>query len=265
MGDMTRSATRLTVKSMRPWVLLLLGLWRVQQATAYLCGGYRNPKCMVAGRQWTESRRESVVRTAVAAASEAGGEEKTAAGDLALSTAMTALGEDNIQKARTELSVAEAEYRASDVLGERQDLLDAVKERIADAAVRIAKERAGTSASLEETGPRAAKAKEEGEKFLLKATEAYNKKEFMAALEYVNSSREAFSSAGDGGKLAREREIVLGNLYSVVIAEYERQQKIEKLLRLKKIKDLIKLKEQAELFGIDWEEFKEVAGIEDPS
>lgn len=56
-----------------------------------------------------------------------------------------------------------------------------------------------------------------------------------------------------------------GNLWSVTLAEAEREKRVEELLHLKKINDLVKLKRQAELYGVDWSEFLDTAGVEPPS
>jgi len=82
------------------------------------------------------------------------------------------------------------------------------------------------------------------------------------AIDLVQEARGIFAAAGDGGALARDREKVLGNLYAVALAEMDRGAKMAKLLEMKKLNDLVKLKRQAEVFGIDWDAFKEVAGID---
>lgn len=119
----------------------------------------------------------------------------------------------------------------------------------------------GGSRPLEVDAEKVAAAAVAGDQVFAKASACFQAKDFKGAVALVNDARSLFATAGDGGALARGREKVLGNLYAVALVELERGARVEKLLELKKLNDLVKLKRQAELFGVDWEEFKQVAGI----
>ena len=81
-----------------------------------------------------------------------------------------------------------------------------------------------------------------------------------AAHHVPTSRRDCYAAAGDDGKLAREEEPVVGNLYAVILQQQEMDARWAKLVRIKKLGDLVKLKKQAEAFGIDFEEFQRVTG-----
>ena len=132
-----------------------------------------------------------------------------------------------------------------------------VQERIGQ---RVAQSSNGSANSLEAGPEKVEKAKLAGDKVFARASACFQG--HRGAIDLGQEARGIFAAAGDGGALARDREKVLGNLYAVALAEMDRGAKMAKLLEMKKLNDLVKLKRQAEVFGIDWDAFKEVAGID---
>jgi hypothetical protein len=127
---------------------------------------------------------------------------------------------------------------------------------------KVALSSSSSSNSLQVDHERVEEAKLAGDKVFARASACFQAKDHRGAIDLVQEARGIFAAAGDGGALARDREKVLGNLYAVALAEMDRGAKMEKLLEMKKLNDLVKLKRQAEVFGIDWDAFKEVAGID---
>ena len=58
----------------------------------------------------------------------------------------------------------------------------------------------------------------------------------------MQAARDCYAAAGDDGKLAREEEPVVGNLYAVILQQQEMDARWAKLVRIKKLGDLVKLK-----------------------
>ena len=77
---------------------------------------------------------------------------------------------------------------------------------------------------------------------------------FGKALALLEQAREAFRGAGS--EVERERDAVMGNLYSAIRAEEERSQRVKKLVRLKKLLELTKQKKKAEVLGVDLDAFE---------
>lgn len=174
---------------------------------------------------------------------------------------MTALGSADLKEAQRLLTLAETEYAVAGALEERQELLDAVSQRLGQAVV--AENQARADEARRKSGvdsEKYAEAKEAGQRFVMKASAAYNKKEYASALAHVQAARDCYNAAGDDGKLAREEEPVVGNLYAVILQQQEMDARWAKLVRIKQLGDLVKLKKQADAFGIDFEEFQRVTG-----
>lgn len=176
------------------------------------------------------------------------------AGDVFLSSAVKFLQDGDLISSQTKLSAAIDAYALTGLTEQRLELVNIVSQRIDQAVVK-----AGGGANRESSVQlelRLQKATSTGDALMLKANEAYRLNEFPLAVDHINAARSAFSAAGDGGMLARARERVLGNLYAAVLAEIERTHRFEKLLKLKRLGDLVKQKKQAAELGIDWSEFQ---------
>ena len=137
--------------------------------------------------------------------------------------------------------------------------VDAVSQRLGAAVVAENQARIDKAKSAVDS-EKYAEAKEAGQRFVMKASKAYTNKEYATALSHVQAARDCYAAAGDDGKLAREEEPVVGNLYAVILQQQEMDARWAKLVRIKKLGDLVKLKKQAEAFGIDFEEFQRVTG-----
>ena len=190
---------------------------------------------------------------------------------------MAALGDGDLAAAQAAQRTAEAELAGTteDDAAELQSLLTAVRDRIGQRAAfggngganqgsgesggsgssGSSGSRSGTSAGRRSGGgvsgggedekeraaraARAAAAERAGDGLVFQATARFDEKNYTGALGLINEARDAFQGAGDGGALARAREVgVLGNLYALVLTEAERQQRMQQLLALKRLGDV---------------------------
>lgn len=182
----------------------------------------------------------------------------SASADELLVSAMEALRARDVMRARELLAAAQTEYDANGgPTGEQSQLLDMVATRVNSAK---APSPPPPEPSVAEEALRAA-AKLKADKALMAAVSAFADKNdaerFGKALELLEEARSGFRRAGSD--VEREREGVMGNLYAVIRAEQERGERVAKLVRMKRMLELKKQKEQAELRGIDGDEFEAAA------
>ena len=158
-----------------------------------------------------------------------------------LQEALTALSDGDVPAAQAAQRSAEAELAAGEGCSEEEadelrQLLAAVSERIGQRAAFGDRSEAGSGE--EEAGQRRRRAAEarraaaerSGDGLVFSATKRFDEKNFTGAVALINEARAAFQGADDGGKLAHDREVgVVGNLYAIVLAEVERQQRMEKV------------------------------------
>lgn len=191
------------------------------------------------------------------------GGEILANGDKELSCSLSALTRKDIDQATRLLERAKESYARDGILTDREEFLNAVAVNIATAE---AASRVNSNAmAAPQVDPEVyEKVRIEGDKLMMAATQAHASKNFEGALYNIQSAREVFSSLNDGGNLARDRESVLGNLYSVVLSDIQRQAHMEKLKRIKKLGELVKLKSKAKLYGIDLEELEDLDELGNP-
>jgi hypothetical protein len=82
-----------------------------------------------------------------------------------------------------------------------------------------------------------------GDYIVQEALSLFNAKEFEKAREAIYRARASF--AAEGADVARDREVTVGNLYSLISREEERETHMKKLLKLKKFKQLKEQKDRA--------------------
>jgi hypothetical protein len=175
-----------------------------------------------------------------------------------LVSSMEALKQGNPQLARSLIAGARDGYESSGATAEEEQLIELVTARV-DAAVIPGMSKAEAKRppppNAEERLQRA-EAKAQGDATLMKAVSVFGDKSdaerFGKALDLLEESRAAFRIAGSD--VEREREGVMGNLYAVIRAEAERTQRVDQLVRMKKIAELSKQKKKAETLGIDPDE-----------
>mmetsp|Transcript_24630 Transcript_24630/g.33765 ORF Transcript_24630/g.33765 Transcript_24630/m.33765 type:complete len:243 (-) Transcript_24630:172-900(-) len=202
-------------------------------------------------------------RTCPSSSANKGGEAILTNGDAELSNSLTALAEGDIAKAKRSFERANELYARDGIISDREEFLTAVSTNIdrAEAASRVNSHQA---AVLQVDPDVYNQVRNEGDKLMMAATQAHTKNDFEGALYNIQSAREVFSSLCDGGMLARDREAVLGNLYSVVLSDIQRQAHMVKLLRIKKLGELVKLKSKAKLYGIDLDDLEDLDDLGNP-
>ena len=186
-----------------------------------------------------------------------------AGGDELLIAAMESLRARDKVKAQQQLGEAVEAYslQPDGPTEDQRQLLELVSSRV-DAAVMPGFGRAEakrppppTEAELKQR----AEAKARGERALMNTVEVFGDKSdnerFGKSLALLEEARASFRRAG--AEVERERDGVLGNLYAVIRAEEERSQRVQKLVRMKKLLELTKQKRKAETLGIDADEFEE--------
>lgn len=202
-------------------------------------------------------------RTCPSSSADKGGEAILTNGDAELSNSLTALAEGDVTKAKRSFERANELYARDGIISDREEFLTAVSTNIdrAEAASRVNSHQA---AVLQVDPDVYNQVRNEGDKLMMAATQAHTKNDFEGALYNIQSAREVFSSLSDGGMLARDREAVLGNLYSVVLSDIQRQAHMVKLIRIKKLGELVKLKSKAKLYGIDLEDLEDLDDLGNP-
>ena len=189
--------------------------------------------------------------------------------DQLLMAAMAALRGKDPEGARRLVGEARDAYDAlpGGPSEEQKQLLGLVGERV-DAAVvpGFTKQTAATRPpppTKEELEPKA-EAKARGERQLMEAVRVFGNKvdptRFGEARRLLEEAREAFRFAGSS--VERERDAMMGNLYAVINAEEERNERVKKLVRMKKLLELTKLKRKAETLGVDPEALEAVLSAE---
>lgn len=83
----------------------------------------------------------------------------------------------------------------------------------------------------------------EGDEILQEALRLFNAKEYAQAREAIQRARESFRA--HGAQVAADREVQVGNLFSLIAREEERQEHIAKIIRLKKLTELKEQKKKA--------------------
>lgn len=189
--------------------------------------------------------------------------------DTLLLAAMEALKDKDAERARALLVEAREAYEQGDggPNEEQAMLLAMVASRVDSALVPgVSKTaRRPPPPTPEELQLRAA-AKARGDKALMQTVSVFGDKSdaerFGKALALLEEARAGFRRAGSD--VEREREGVMGNLYSAIRAEEERSQRVAKLVRMKRLLELTKQKKKAETLGLDLE-FEEAAQVERPT
>ena len=190
------------------------------------------------------------------------GDAPSPSGDELLMRAMAMLKDREGSEAQALLWQAQAAYDAlpDGPSDEQQQLLRLVSERV-DAAVMPGFGRTEAKRppppTKEELQARA-EAKARGERALMNTVQTFGNKadpeRFGKAMALLEEARANFRRAGDA--VERERDGVMGNLYSAIRAEEERAQRVKKLVRMKRQLELVKQKRKAEVMGIDPDEFE---------
>ena len=185
--------------------------------------------------------------------------QAASSGDELLMAAMSSLSKRDSTAAVRSLAEAREAYESlpEGPTEDQLQLLNLVSDRV-DSALLTRKEVTRPPPPTEEELKERATAKMRGERALMNAVSAFGDKSdterFGKALALLEESRANFRRAGPD--MERERENVLGNLYSAIRAEEERSQRVTKLVRMKKLLELTKQKRKAETLGIDGEEFE---------
>lgn len=187
----------------------------------------------------------------------------SSASDALLLEAMAALQNKEAERARELLKAATESYDAAGgPTDEQLELLAMVTARVDSALV------PGVSKTVNRPPPPTpeelklrTEAKSRGDKALMQSVSVFGDKSdgerFGKALKLLEEAREGFRRAGS--EVERERDGVVGNLYSAIRAEEERAQRVAKLVRMKRLLELTKQKKKAETLGIDADEFEAVA------
>ncbi len=189
----------------------------------------------------------------------------SASPDALLLAAMDALKNKEAARARMLLvETREAYDAAGGATDEQQQLLSMVAARVDAALVPgVSKTARRPPPPTREELELRAEAKARGDKALMRSVSVFGDKSdaerFGKALELLEEARAGFRRAGSD--VEREREGVMGNLYSAIRAEEERAQRVAKLVRMKRLLELTKQKKKAETLGIDPDAFEEVRNV----
>ncbi|KAG8459962.1 hypothetical protein KFE25_011011 [Diacronema lutheri] len=179
------------------------------------------------------------MRTALARRASIVASSSPSAGDVAMLEAVGALQRGATLEASALLRGARDAYRAAGGASASQlALLDDVEARVRGALVR--------EHATKKPDPLAARTvlrKLEGDEILQEALRLFNAKEYAGALEAVQRARESFTAAG--ASIAADRETVVGNLYSLVSREAERQVHNARLLKIKELAELKRQRDEA--------------------
>jgi len=193
--------------------------------------------------------------------------QESSSGDELLMAAMASLQERNATGAVRQLALAREAYDAlpDGPSEDQQSLISLVSSRVDAALLGGKKEIKRPPPPTAEELKIRADAKARGERALMNCVQAFGDKSdearFGKAQALLAEARSNFRRAGD--EVERERDNVMGNLYSAIRAEEERSQRVKKLVRMKKLLELTKQKRKAETLGIDPEDFE--AALSEPS
>lgn len=178
--------------------------------------------------------------------------------DALLLAATAALRQGDAARAGQLLAQAREGY-GHGATAEQRQLLDLVGQRVDVALVpglRSAARAEEEPPSEQELAERAA-AKLRGDARLMSSVSAFSLKtdaeRFSKALGLLDEARTEYRAAGRA--IEREREAMVGNLYSSICAEKERSERVAKVLRIQKIAELAKGKRQRQELGLeadDW-------------
>lgn len=167
------------------------------------------------------------------------------AGDRAVLEAVGALKRGEPAEASALLRGAREAYRvAGGPSASQSALLDQVESRVQVALV--------AQAAAPPSDPLAARVsmlKLAGDEILQEALRLFNAKEYSKAREAVQRARESF--AAQGARVTADREVAVGNLYSLIAREEERQEHLKKIIKLKKLAELKEQKGKAKQRWID--------------
>jgi hypothetical protein len=180
--------------------------------------------------------------------------------DALLLGAMDALRGAKKELAKQLVAEARAAYESIEPTQEQLELLELVSARVdASLVPGFSKKEAArpTPPTKEELAART-QAKLDGDRQLMEAVQVFSNKadgeRYGKALELLEAARQLFRRAG--ADVERERDAVMGNLYAAIRAEEERAQRVAKLVRMKKMLELVKQKRKAEALGIDPDTFE---------
>lgn len=153
--------------------------------------------------------------------------------------AVSKLRAGDLDEAESSLQAARRAYAVSGGPTDSQvALLDEIASRIdaARSAAAVAATAAARTAAANSPGAATVYARLEGDDVLQEALRLFNAKEYGRAREEVQRARALFEAAGV--EVARDRESQVGNLYSLISREEERQAHLKKLTKLKRIKEM---------------------------
>lgn len=192
----------------------------------------RLPRCQPVQRSGRINRQHIAAATA------------PSAGDRAVLEAVGALKRGAPAEASALLRSARDAYRvAGGPSASQSALIDQVDERVRTALVA----QAASPPPPDELAARVSMLKLEGDDILQEALQLFNAKEYLKAREAVERARVSF--AAQGARVAADREIAVGNLYSLVTREEERQEHVRRLIKMKQLAELKKQKDNA---GKSW-------------
>jgi len=181
--------------------------------------------------------------------------------DVLLLAALDALkGRDAERARKLHAEATEAYDAAGGPSAEQADLLALVGSRVDQAVVpgfgRTAQR--PPTPTKQELAART-RAKMEGDTVLMGSVQAFSNKtdsaRFGTSYALLDEARACFRRAGSD--VERERDAVMGNLFAAIRAEEERAQRVSKLVRMKKMLELVKQKQKAKTLGIDEQDFQE--------
>uniref|UniRef100_A0A7S2HY02 Uncharacterized protein n=1 Tax=Haptolina brevifila TaxID=156173 RepID=A0A7S2HY02_9EUKA len=189
-----------------------------------------------------------------------GSDSTDGSADQLLLSALEALRGRSVDRARSLHEEAKAMYeRSGSARPEQIELLNLVGTRIDQAVapgLSLAEVRRPPPPTKEQLAARS-KAKLDGDRALMQAVQVFGNKadgeRFGKSIALLEEARQLFLTAGS--EVERERDAVMGNLFAAIRAEEERAQRVAKLVRMKKMLEVVKQKRKAEALGIDGEEF----------
>jgi hypothetical protein len=146
---------------------------------------------------------------------------RESAGDSDLSQCVSALLSNNIRTAELLLDQAKTKFLEEGLLEERAELLRAVEERVQSSRQNLAGNvRIHQSASLAIEQRRMLSLTQDADKLLAEAANAVGKCELAKAREMLEKASQFLESAGYNAR--RDRENIMGNLYTSILIEEER-------------------------------------------
>jgi hypothetical protein len=172
-------------------------------------------KNIVVTRSCIETRNKAPLRVRVSTL----GDLRMSRGDSALAQSVSALISGEIQSAVEFLTEARNLFIQEGLLDARDDLLREVAARVQQEQ---AKRKINQPTQMEPRSKEKIMLKQEGDMLMASAANAVGRRDFIAARELLDKASKIFDSAGY--EVRRDREAIVGNMYSSILIEEAREE-----------------------------------------